>query len=142
MRKAAVIATEQIGEAKSFGKVKTAFKKEKELDIKGRMLRAMARVAPINRQGFSLINKALASHKSEFVRAHATVAVGLLEDRAVVTQGLSKALQDRDGLVRSVAAYVIAIRQDKEMLQHLQFALKAEREADVTRNGWRRRSTR
>ncbi len=131
MRKAAVIATAQLGEPKSFGQLKTAFKKEKDPAIEGRMLRTMASVAPTNRQAISLIGRALSSHKSEFVRAHATVATGLLEDRVAITTGLSQALQDKNAIVRSVAAYVIAIRQDKEMLQHLQFSLDSEVEADV-----------
>ena len=131
MRLAAVIALEQLGDPKSLSSLKTGFKKEKELDVQGRMLRAMAKVAPTNKQAILLVQKTLKSHKLEFVRAHAAVAVGLLEDRAAVTEGLRRALQDSSGLVRSVAAYVIAIRQDKEMLQHLQFSLKAENEADV-----------
>ncbi len=133
MRLAAVIALEQLGDPKSLSCLKTGFKKEKELDVQGRMLRAMAKVAPANKQAILLVQKALKSHKSEFVRAHATVAVGLLENRAAVTEGLRRALQDSSGLVRSVAAYVIAIRQDKEMLQHLQFSLKAESAADLRR---------
>ena len=39
---------------------------------------------------------------------------------------LRAALQDDDPIVRSVAAYVIAIRQDKDLLEYLQSSLQAE----------------
>lgn len=130
-RLATAIALEQLGDPKSLGSLKTAFRKENELDVQGRMLRAMATVGPTNRQAILLVEKVLRTNKSEFVRAHAVVAVGLLENRSIVTKGLCRALQDNSALVRSVAAYVIAIRQDKKLLEHLQFSLKAEKVADV-----------
>lgn len=133
MRLATAVALEQLCDPKTLAKLKAGFKKEEELDVQGRMLRAMAAVAPTNSGTKALIQKTLKTHKAEYVRAHATVAVGLLEDRAAVTAGLTKALQDKSGLVRSVAAYVIAIRLDKEMLQHLKFSLQAETAADVKR---------
>jgi HEAT repeat protein len=105
--------------------------KEKEDDILGRMLRALAASGPNKSTAISTVTKAAKSHKEARVRAHAIVGVGKIEKREAVTASLRAGLQDEDALVRTVTAYVIAIRQDKALLDHLVTSLQAETEDSV-----------
>ena len=130
-RKTVAIALEQLANPKSVNPLRKAAKKEKEDDILGRMLRALAASGPGKSTAISTVTKAAKSHKKARVRAHAIVGVGKIEKREAVTTSLRVGLQDEDALVRTVTAYVIAIRQDKSLLDHLVASLQAETEDSV-----------
>ncbi len=130
VRETSVWALKKLVDPKSANALKRLYRREKDEAPKGRILRSMATVAPTDGVVISQIKKALQSDKSEVVRAHATVAAGILEDRAAVTECLRTALSDSTMLVRSVAAYVIAVRQDRELSDALRSTHAAEIDAE------------
>ena len=130
-RKAAVIALEQLANKRSLAPLRKHAKKEEDQSVEGRFYRAMASCAPTHRGTIQTIEKVVEKSKLETVRAHAVVAAGILEDREAVTELLRHALQDDSSLVRSVAAFVIASRQDKILLPFLEASTKAETDADT-----------
>jgi HEAT repeat protein len=130
VRATSVWALKKLVDPKSANALKKLYRREKDEASKGRILRSMATVAPTDGVVISQIKKALQSDKSEIVRAHATVAAGILEDRAAVTECLRTALSDSTMLVRSVAAYVIAVRQDRELSDALRSTHAAETDAE------------
>lgn len=133
-RKTTAIALEQLANPKSVNALITAVRREKEIDVLGRMLRALAWSGPTKRNAITTVTKIAKSHKFSVARAHAVVAVGKLEKREPITTALRAALQDPDPMVRSVAAYVIAIRQDRDLMQHLHSSTEAE--TNTTAKAW------
>jgi len=92
----------------------------------------MATLSPRDRKVIATLKKFLRNKKSgEELRVHCTVAAGLLEDRRVVSELLSKALADPLSRVRSTAAYAIGIRRDKDLLENVRAVLALERDASV-----------
>ena len=132
VRKAAIVATGQLGEKKCLKTLKKQLKKEKVVALEGQILRAMAKLGPKDRSVMTVIKKALKNPKeSEELRTHAVVAAGLLEDRKMVTELLGKALGDPSAKIRSTAAYAIGIRRDKQLLPNVNMVLQNEKDGSV-----------
>jgi hypothetical protein len=125
-RRITVIAVEQLADPKSLAVLRKLVKKEKNELIAGRFFRAIAACGPDNRAAITAVGGAVKKNKSAVTRAHAVVGAGKLEDRKAVTQLLQTALQDNETRVRAVAAYVIAMRLDKQMLDALKSSSRAE----------------
>ena len=132
VREAAIVAMAALGEKKGLKTLKKQLKKEKDATIEGRCLRAMAKLAPKDKSVISAIKKVLKNTKSsEELRMHAIVAAGLLENRKVVSDVLAMALADPSAKPRSTAAYAIAVRRDKELLENLRAVLEREKNLAV-----------
>ena len=125
-RKAAIFALEHFAEPKSLPALTAQFPKETEPYLKGRILRAMAAVAPSNKAVVQSIVHEIKTQRDELVRAHAVVAVGQLEDHEAATAALNQALQDKADKVRGAAAYACAMRRDRELMPALDLVIKAE----------------
>jgi hypothetical protein len=131
MRKAAVTALGELRNPKSSRVLSKALRNRKETDaVRGRILRAMAKIDPESSKLAREIGKALGPKNEENLRAHATLAAAKLERRKDVTKWLSTALSDPSPLVRKTAIYMIASRRDKEMLPLMHTAMATEKEAE------------
>ncbi|MCA8956957.1 MAG: HEAT repeat domain-containing protein [Planctomycetes bacterium] len=128
-RRRAAAALEKLATHKALAPLRKQSRTEGEPAVLGHCLRAMAACGPVDRSVIAAVAKAAKSHKEEVARAHAVVAGGLLEDRQAVTQCLLGALQDPSAKVRSTAAYVIAVRQDRDLLDALRASTQAEGDA-------------
>ena len=136
-----VIALEKLANPKSVKALRKFAKDENDEDdeeILGRAYRAMAACGPTNRTVIKSVTKAAKSSKATLVRAHAVIGAGRLEDRKAIKQCLLAALKDKSPKVRSTAAYVIAIRQDEDMLTRLEKVAKFE--TDVLAGNWMRKA--
>jgi hypothetical protein len=104
MRKAAVTALGELRNPKSSRVLSKALRNRKETDaVRGRILRAMAKIDPESSKLAREIGKALGPKNEENLRAHATLAAAKLERRKDVTKWLSTALSDPSPLVGLVA---------------------------------------
>ena len=128
VRKAAIVALERFAEPKSLPTLQGQLTKETDGYLKGRLLRAMAAVAPTNKTVAGELLKYCKTDKDELVRAQACIAVAAVEDKAMATALVNLGLQDKSAKVRGGAAYAIATRRDKENLPALAIATKAETE--------------
>jgi len=129
-RQQAAQTLESLAHPKALPALRKQWPKEEDEAVQGGLLRAMAASGPTDRRVLSLVAKALEKSESEDLRAHATLASGLLEKRDAVTDNLARALQDPSAKVRSTAAYVIGWRRDRELVSRL--ATAAGVEGDVT----------
>jgi hypothetical protein len=128
VRKAAAIALERLAEPKSLQALQGRVAKETDPYLKGRVLRAMAAVAPANKSVAAELQRIAKSEKDELVRAQAFIAAGALEDKAAAATLVNLGLQDKSVKGRGGAAYAVAVRRDKDLLPPLEFAAKAETE--------------
>lgn len=126
VRAAAIASLEQIAQADALPALARQYRAEQSELIAGRLLRAMATCAPTDKGVRQTITRALEKSDSQRLRMHATIAAGILEDRAAVTASLTTALADESPHVRATAAFVIACRRDAELLQALEQALARE----------------
>lgn len=134
VRRTAAAALEQLAEPKALAPVLRRLKVEKVDPIKGRLLRAAAASGPTSKELVAQIDKVLAKEDVAELRAHAVLALALVEDRPHVQQGLAAALRDVSAMVRSTAAYALAWRRDAECVRQLEEA--ADREDDAETKAW------
>jgi len=137
-RRAAIVALNRIAEPKTVTALKKFHRREKNEELEGRFLRALAAAGPTNSSVISAVVKAATRHETDLVRAHAMVAAGALELRKPVVTCLQAGLQDSSLVVRAVTAYVIAERQFHELDGVLAKSLQAESEDEI--KGWMQKS--
>jgi HEAT repeat protein len=130
-RYAAAAAIEHLAEAKALPATMKQWKVEKAERVRGRLLRALAASAPTNKDVVTQIDKVLAQEQSGDLRAHAVLALALIEDKAKVTEGLSQALRDKSPKVRSTAAFALASRRDADAAHRLDEAASREEEPET-----------
>jgi HEAT repeat protein len=131
VRLAAAGALEHLAEPKALPAAMKQWKAEKSEKVRGRLLRAMAAMAPTNKDVVAQIEKVLALEASAEVRAHGVLALAMVEDKAKVTAGLVQALNDKSSKVRSTAAFALASRRDPETAHRLEEAALREEEAEA-----------
>lgn len=134
LRAAAAGALEKLCEPKALAALSKQYKVEKVDRVRGRLLRAMAACAPTGKEVTAALDKVFAKEPSADVRAHAVLALALVEDRAKVQAGLAAALRDGSAKVRAAAAYSLGWRRDTECALKLGEATAMEGEADT--KGW------
>lgn len=126
-------ALEQLAAKKSLSPLKKQLRAEKSDTVKGRLIRALAAVAPSDNGVASTIGKVLSKEKSAEVRIQAAAAISVLEKPDAVRKHLEAALEDKNDVVRSAAAFAIASRRDKELLPLLESAAARERNNEAKR---------
>lgn len=134
LRLAAAAALEHLAEPKALPALQKQYKAEKQENVRGRLLRAMASSAPANKDVIAAIEKVLAKEASPDLRAQALLALALVEDKDKVHAGLRQALRDGSAKVRATAAYALASRRDAEFALVLEEA--AAREEDEETKAW------
>lgn len=131
VRHAAAAAIEHLAEAKALPATMKQWKVEKAERVRGRLLRALAASAPTNKEVVAQIDKVLAQEQGADLRAHAVLALALVEDKAKVAAGLALALRDRSAKVRSTAAFALASRRDADAAHELDEAAAREEEPET-----------
>jgi hypothetical protein len=134
VRCAAAGALEHLAAPKALPALLKEYKVEKVDRMRGRLLRAMASSAPTSKDVLAQIDKVLDKEPSADVRAHAVLALALIEDKAKVHEGLTKALRDKSAKVRATVAFALAQRRDVEFAHALDEA--AVREEDNETKTW------
>lgn len=134
LRAAAAGALEHLAAPKAVSALGKQWKVEKVDAVRGRLLRAMAACAPAQKDVAAQIGKVLDKEPSADVRAHAVLALALLEDKVVVHAGFTKMLRDRSAKVRAAVAFALARRRDAEFAHVLDEA--AAREEDAETKAW------
>lgn len=134
VRHAAAGALEHLAAPKAQPALTKQWKVEKVDRVRGRLLRALASSAPAHKEVAALIDKVLDKESSADVRAHAVLALALLEDKAKVHAGLKQALRDKSATVRATAAFALAQRRDAEFAHPLDEA--AARDEDPETKAW------
>lgn len=133
-REEAARALEQLGEGKATSKLTKAYRTEKEDPVRGRLLRAMAKVGPADKGVIKTLERVISKDRVEAVRVQATAAASCIEDPDAAEKLLRKALSDESGAVRAAAAYAIASRRDESLLPMLEEAASAEKDTEA--KGW------
>ncbi len=127
-------------EEKLLGALRKQYGHEKEPTIRGILLRAEARSAPTNSSVLKEIQKLAFKGKLLDLRVSAVLALAHIEVRSSVQALLGQILSTDEPRVRSTAAYAIAMRRDRELLQALQARVKVESDADA--KAWMERAVR
>ncbi|HEX6810502.1 MAG TPA: HEAT repeat domain-containing protein [Planctomycetota bacterium] len=131
VRYAAASAIEQLAEPKALPAVMKQWKSEKSDRVRGRLLRALANCAPADKEVLNQIEKVLARDETPDMRAHAVLALAMVEDKARVQAGLAQALRDISAKVRSTVAHALASRRDADFATRLDDAAAKEEDADT-----------
>lgn len=134
VQKAAARALESMAEPKAFPALARQYKVEKDDEVRGRLLRAMASCGPVQKEAIAQIDKVLQKDPSATVRAHAVLALAMIDDKAKVHEGLAGTLRDGSAKVRATTAYALASRRDAEFAHRLDEA--ASREEDPETKAW------
>ena len=116
---------------KSNKAIKKQLKSEKEPEVKAWLLRAAAATGPSDKKVITAIERAITKDPETDVRVHAVVAAGVLEDEDAAHRLMEKALEDKDPLVRSAAAYAMANRRDAGLLPVLKAAVEVEEDGEA-----------
>lgn len=131
VRCAAARALEHLAEPKALPALRKQYRAEKDERARGRLLRAMASCGPSETDVRTQIDKVLAKEPAADVRAHAVLALALVEDRDHVLEGLTAALRDGSAKVRATAAFALAMRRDATTADRLAEAASREEEPDT-----------
>lgn len=132
LRIAAARALAALRASESAAAVRRAWRKEKDPVVRGELLRALAAVTPRGKDVIAAVEKVVVRRRADEVeRALGVLAAGVLEDRAAVTRALAAALEDASPRVRSLAAFVVAVRRERALGPHVDLALRSERDAGV-----------
>jgi hypothetical protein len=131
VRLAAAGALEHMAEPKALAALLKQWKVEKAEPVRGRLLRALASCGPAQKEVLAQIEKVLAKEPGADLRAHAVVALAMIEDRARVLAGLAQALRDPSPKVRATVAFAVASRRDVDLVQKLDEAAATEPEPDT-----------
>lgn len=131
LRFGAAHALERMAEPKALPALLKQYREEKDERVRGRLLRAMASSGPSHKDVQANLDKVLAKEPSSDVRAHAVLALGLMDDRAKVHDGLAAALRDTSPKVRASAAYVLASRREADFALRLDEAAHREEEPET-----------
>jgi hypothetical protein len=134
LRYAAAGALEHLAAPKAVPALMKQWKAEKVDRVRGRLLRALASSAPTHKDVFHQIDKVLDKEPSADVRAHAVLALALVEDKQKVHEGLTQALRDKSAKVRATVAFVLAQRREVDFAHMLDEA--AVREEDAETKAW------
>ena len=129
IRAEAAVALEQLAEPKSFGDLMKQWHKEKESSVKIELVRALAAVAPESKAVIKLVEDQALKGKDDSLRAYSMVAAAHLEARTSVQELARAALADKAPRIRALAAWLIAIRREQELLQVLEGAAASEVDA-------------
>lgn len=116
---------------KSNKAIKKQLKGEKEPEVKSWLLRAAAATGPSDKKVISAIERAITKDPETDVRVHAVIAAGVLEDEDAAHRLMEKALEDKDPLVRSAAAYAMASQRDPVLLPVLEAAVEVEKDGEA-----------
>lgn len=131
LRQSAAGALERLAEPKAHAPLLKQLKVEKADPVRCRLLRAVASCGPTHKETIAQIDKALSKDPSAEVRAHAVLALALVEDRTKVQEGLIAALRDGSAKVRATVAFAMASRRDAVFADKLEAAATIEEEADT-----------
>jgi len=131
VRYAAASAIEHLAEPKALPATMKQWKTEKADRVRGRLLRALASSAPTDKEVMAQIDKVLAKDDVADVRAHAVLALAMVEDKARVHGGLAQAMRDRSAKVRSTVAFALASRREAEFANRLDDAAANEEDAET-----------
>lgn len=131
VRYAAAGALEHLAAPKALPALTKQWKAEKVDRVRGRLLRAMASSAPTSKEVLAQIDKVLDKEPSADVRAHAVLALALIEDKAKVHDGLTRAMRDKSAKVRATVAFALAQRRDVEFAHALDEAAVHEEDAET-----------
>lgn len=134
VRYAAAAAIEHLAEPKALAATMKQWKVEKVDRVRGRLLRALASSAPTDKETIAQIDKVLAKEPSADVRAHAVLALAMVEDKAKVHEGLALALRDKSAKVRATVAFALASRREADFGDKLDLA--ATNEDDPETKAW------
>lgn len=126
VRNEAAVALEQLAAPKSLKALQKQWSREKEKRVKWNLIRAIASVGKGVKRVESLVLKVAEKEKDPALRAHAIVGLVFVENREKVMAALEKALTHEDAPVRAAAAYTIAVRRERELLEPLKAARGAE----------------
>lgn len=124
-------ALERLRVKKTLSALKKRVRAEDADRVLGRVLRAMATIAPADKNVFRTLRKTLESSIVAEVRTQAAAAISVLEDPAVVRELLELALADENGNVRAAAAYAIASRRDPNLRELLEAKVEDERNPEA-----------
>lgn len=131
VRIAAATALEQLGDPKAVPTLKAQIGKETDPEAASHEMRAMAALAPADRQVAQQIQKAAQAGKDEAQRAGALVAAAPLEDRELVLDCARTGLQDKSPRVRAAAAYLLAARQERSEIARIERAHEIEEDPET-----------
>ncbi len=131
VRYAAAAAIEHIAEPKALPATMKQWKVERVDRVRGRLLRALASSAPSDKETIAQIDKVLAKEPSPDVRAHAVLALAMVEDKAKVHEGLALALRDKSAKVRATVAFALASRREATFSDRLEEAASNEDDAET-----------
>lgn len=131
VRYAAAGAIERLAEPKAVPATLKQWKVEKVDRVRGRLLRAMASSGPTSKDVIAQIDKVLAKEPAAEVRAHAVLALALVEDKTKVREGLAAALRDPSAKVRSTVAFALASRREAEFALRLEEAAAKEEQPET-----------
>ncbi len=126
VRSEAIVALEQLAEPKSVKLLQKQWSKEKEKRVKWDLIRALASTGRGVKRIETLVLKTAEKEKDGQLRAHAIVGLVYIEDREKVNAVLEKALTHEHPPVRAAAAYTIAVRRERDLLEPLTAAREAE----------------
>ena len=132
LREEAARTLEMLAEPKGLKATRKQYGKEKEANVRGRLLRAMAICGPDDKSVVKELEKVLTKDKVAEVRVQAAAAAAVLEDRDAAHRLLTSALADGDAHVRTAATYGIASRRDADMKEVLERIKKDERNIEVS----------
>lgn len=131
VRTSAAAALERIAEPKAFAALLKQYKVEKADKVRGRLLRALASCGPAQKDTLAAIDKVMAKEASAEVRAHAVLALALVDDKAKVHDGMRLALRDGSPKVRATAAFALASRREADFGKPLDEAASREEHPDT-----------
>lgn len=123
----------QMAPEKSRKAILKQLKRERDGQARAWLLRAAVAVAPTDKATRKAVEEALYKDDDKFVRMHAAVAAGALEEREAALRLLRKALDDREPDVRSTAAYAMAARRDRALIGSLEASIRGEGDAETKR---------
>ncbi|MBL8724290.1 MAG: HEAT repeat domain-containing protein [Planctomycetes bacterium] len=131
VRFAAAQALERMAEPKALPALLKHYREEKVDRVRCHLLRAMAASGPTHKDVQATLDKVLAKEPSAEVRAHAVLALALMEDRTKVHEGLAAALRDTSPKVRATAGYALASRREADFALRLDEAAHREEEPET-----------
>jgi hypothetical protein len=132
LREEAARTLEALNEPKAMKPTRKQYDREKEIAVKGRLLRTIAALGPADKAVMKEIEKILTKDKSPELRVQAAAAITMMEDRATARRLLERALADTTKNVKIAAIYAAAHRRDDEMRPVLEKAKTGEKDIAVT----------
>lgn len=130
VRNEAAVAIELIADPRSWKRLKKRWSDERDISVKGNLIRAIASVGRADKNAQALVLKTAERDRNGLLRINALIGLVHLENREKVERALQKGLAADEPGVRAVAAYAIAVRREQGLADALKTALSNETDGD------------